>query len=70
MKSSEAHQLRDILQVILGAIDIGNLELARQAVYRAESCIVNCRLACDSCEMLNAPPENWPKGNVTSIKRH
>lgn len=39
MSSSEAHQLRNILAIILAGIETGNLDLAKQAVKRAESCI-------------------------------
>jgi len=71
MKSAEAHQLHNILQVILGAIETGNVDLARQAVCRAESCIVNCQLTCKSCEMLKAPPTSArpPKGLGGLFKR-
>ena len=58
MKSVEAHQLRNILQVILGAIETGNVDLARQFIYQAESCIVNCRLGCQTCEMQKKTSED------------
>jgi hypothetical protein len=69
MSPSDVHQLRNLLAVILGAIDTGNLALARQAVLRAESCIVACELKCESCELLNAPPSKWTRWDVNSPKR-
>lgn len=39
MSPSAAHQLRNILAVILGSIEIGDLKVAKQAVHQAESCI-------------------------------
>ncbi len=48
MSPSQAHQFRNLLTIILGGIETGNLEMAKQAVYRAEACIV----ACQSCPVL------------------
>jgi hypothetical protein len=39
MNPSVIHRLRNILAVILGGIQTGNLELAKQAVHQAESCL-------------------------------
>ncbi len=48
MSPSQAHQFRNLLAIILGSIETGNLEAAKQAVRRAEACIV----ACQSCPVL------------------
>ncbi len=44
MGSSQVHQLRNILTVILGAIEIGNLELAKQAVLRAGEVLASTQM--------------------------
>ena len=43
MTPSQLHQLRNILAVILGAIETGNLELAKQAVHRAADHLASCK---------------------------
>lgn len=43
MSPSQVNQLRNILTVILGTIENGNLELAKQAVHRAEGHLASCR---------------------------
>jgi len=43
MSPSQVHQLRNILTVILAAIETGNLELAKQAVHRAADHLASCK---------------------------
>jgi hypothetical protein len=43
MSPSQVHQLPNILSIILGAIENGNLELAKQAVHRAEDHLASLR---------------------------
>jgi hypothetical protein len=43
MSPSQLHQLRNILTVVLGAIETGNLELAKQAVQRAADHLASCK---------------------------
>ena len=44
MSPSQVYQLRNIYTVILGAIDTGNLELAKQAVQRAADHLASCKV--------------------------
>ncbi len=43
MSPFQIHQLRNLLTVILGGIETGNLELAKQAVHRAEDQLLSCK---------------------------
>ena len=48
MSASQVDQLRNLLFVILGGIDTGNLELAKQALNRALECLASSSSRIDS----------------------